>query len=35
MSGLLAAQILSINNQEIANQLENKRLETKKVLLEK
>ncbi|MFH5781757.1 5-(carboxyamino)imidazole ribonucleotide mutase [Heyndrickxia oleronia] len=33
-SGLLAAQILSINNQEIANQLENKRLETKKSVLE-
>ncbi|MCM3240494.1 5-(carboxyamino)imidazole ribonucleotide mutase [Heyndrickxia oleronia] len=33
-SGLLAAQILSINNQEIANQLENRRLETKKSVLE-
>lgn len=33
-AGLLAAQILSINNQEIANQLENKRLETKKSVLE-
>ncbi|MDH5163268.1 5-(carboxyamino)imidazole ribonucleotide mutase [Heyndrickxia oleronia] len=33
-AGLLAAQILSINNQEIANQLENRRLETKKSVLE-
>lgn len=33
-AGLLAAQILSINNQEIANQLENRRLETRKSVLE-